>query len=235
MCPLRPVECLLLRPRICAVGCPHEVSLVHESWNVRGFIPQVYMIERITGRDGRFLYARRLVELALMSWREKSIELGERVAGTWCGGASRDAREYLATNGMGFVQDIARVTGMSSLLVREQVEELLQETWGGMVALRWPEVSPVTTFYYVRRLQETQELERWANRAVDFYHGVTPGFPVIANVATYAAHVGHTGRAIAGLIMARQSRRLAEVAIPDPWSIGLSPVYHLPSFAYRHD
>ena len=74
---------------------------------------------------------------------------------------------------------------MASLQVREQLDELLQDSWEGIVALRWPEVAPVTTFYYLRRLQETQELERWANRAVDFYHGVTPVRPLIENQPAY--------------------------------------------------
>lgn len=112
---------------------------------------------------------------------------------------------------------------------------LKQTSWEAIVAVPWPALAPITTFYYVQRTQETQELERWANRAVDFVKGVTPGLPVIVNAAAYAAHVGHAGRAIAGLSIARESGYLVEAAVPDTWHVGLSPVYHLPTTVYRLD
>lgn len=174
-----------------------------------------------------------------MAWDANRITLGEVVGGSWLAGKAKTPREYLSMNRVGFLYDIVAITGWSEEQVREDLARLGDEDGYllDVAAHEWPAADAVTILYHSPANPDTNKmLARWAQRALDACHGLPEAnVPIVMPAAAYAAHIGHLGRAIAGLIAARDAGLITEVRLPDRWNAGISPAYMLPAHTYLWD
>ena len=170
-----------------------------------------------------------------MVWDVNGIVLGERVAGSWLARRSHTPLEYLAINGMGFLGDISTILGWSASAAERELDAVVagrkQDEYLGVVAYPWPVSDPVTTLYVTAAHDAVREqLRRWRDAAVEFCHRGPGSMPVLLDLPVYAAHVGHVGQALAGLLAARASQDLLEIPTRFGWNLGIGPSYVLPSY-----